>query len=91
LNNPDEQCDFNHAGLLCGNACRENFNLILGSSDVKSAQLYSSPDTICISWSRFGDSLLFLLKLTVANTAWADVLCCCKLSYLLPTGPPHSS
>ena len=30
LNNPDEQCDFNHSGLLCGR-CKENFSLILGS------------------------------------------------------------
>ena len=28
---PDAQCDFNHAGRLCG-GCRENYSLAIGSS-----------------------------------------------------------
>ena len=31
---PDDQCAFNHSGILCG-ACKENFSLVLGTSNCK--------------------------------------------------------
>ena len=34
LNDPDEQCAFNHSGILCG-ACRNNFSRVLGTSKCK--------------------------------------------------------
>ena len=34
LSKPDEQCNFNRSGILCG-ACRANFSVVLGSSNCK--------------------------------------------------------
>jgi len=67
LNNPDEQCDFNHAGLLCGR-CRENFSLILGS--FRCEECSSEYLALLIPFALAGVALvilLFLLKLTVAT------------------------
>ena len=67
LNNPDEQCDFNHAGLLCGK-CKENFSLILGS--FRCEECSSKYLALLIPFALAGVALvilLFLLKLTVAT------------------------
>ena len=66
LSNPDEQCDFNHAGLLCGK-CKENFSLILGSFRCKECS--SGFLALLILFALAGVALvilLFSLKLTVA-------------------------
>ena len=66
MNNPDEQCDFNHAGLLCGK-CKENFSLILGS--FRCEECSSEYLALLIPFALAGVALvilLFLLKLTVA-------------------------
>ena len=67
LNNPDEQCDFSHAGLLCGK-CKENFSLILGS--FRCEECSSKYLALLIPFALAGVALvilLFLLKLTVAT------------------------
>ena len=66
LNNPDEQCNFKHSGLLCGK-CKEGLSLILGSSQCK--QCSNSYLALLVPFALAGVLLvilLFLLHLTVA-------------------------
>ena len=65
LNNPDEQCNFNHSGLLCGK-CKEGLSLVLGSSQCK--QCSNNYLLLLIPFALAGVLLvilLFLLHLTV--------------------------
>ena len=65
LNNPDEQCKYNHSGLLCGK-CKESLSLVLGSSQcTKCSNNYLA---LLIPFALAGMLLvilLFLLQLTV--------------------------
>ena len=66
FNNPDEQCNVNRSGLLCGK-CKEGLSLVLGSSQCKRC----SNNYLCllIPFALAGVFLvilLFLLNLTVA-------------------------
>ena len=66
LNNPDEQCSFNHSGLLCGK-CKEGLSLVLGSSQCKECS--NNYLALVIPFALAGVLLvilLFLLHLTVA-------------------------
>ena len=65
LNNPDEQCNFNHSGLLCGK-CKEGLSLVLGSSQCKRCS--TNYLLLLIPFALAGVLLvilLFLLHLTV--------------------------
>ena len=65
LNNPDEQCNFNHSGLLCGK-CKEALSLVLGSSQCKKCS--NNYLLLLIPFALAGVLLvilLFLLHLTV--------------------------
>ena len=65
LNNPDEQCNFNHSGLLCGK-CKEGLSLVLGSSQCKKCS--NNYLLLLIPFALAGVLLvilLFLLHLTV--------------------------
>ena len=67
LHNPDEQCDYNHSGLLCGK-CKEGLSLVLGSSQCK--QCSNNCLLLLIPFALAGVLLvllLFLLHLTVAE------------------------
>ena len=67
LNNPDEQCDYNRSGLLCGK-CKEGLSLVLGSSQCK--QCSNKYLLLLIPFALAGVLLvllLFLLHLTVAE------------------------
>ena len=66
MHSPDEQCNYNRSGLLCGN-CKENFSLILGSSQCK--QCTNNYLALLVPFALAGVLLvilLFLLHLTVA-------------------------
>ena len=66
LNNPDEQCSFNHSGLLCGK-CKEGLSLVLGSSQCKKCS--NNYLSLLVPFALAGVLLvilLFLLHLTVA-------------------------
>ena len=67
LNNPDEQCDSNHSGLLCG-SCKENFSFILGGSQCwKCSNEYLA---LLIPFALAGVALvilLFILNMTVTT------------------------
>ena len=67
LNNPDEQCDSSHSGLLCG-SCKENFSFILGGSQCwKCSNEYLA---LLIPFALAGVALviiLFVLNLTVTT------------------------
>ena len=67
LNNPDEQCDSNHSGLLCG-SCKENFSFILGGSQCwKCSNEYLA---LLIPFALAGVALvilLFVLNMTVTT------------------------
>ena len=65
LKNPDEQCDFNRAGLLCGK-CKEGLSLVLGSSQCQ--QCSNNYLVLLVPFALAGVLLvifLFLLHLTV--------------------------
>ena len=65
LNNPDEQCNFNHSALLCGK-CKEGLSLVLGNSQCK--QCSNNYLLLLIPFALAGlllVVLLFLLRLTV--------------------------
>ena len=65
LNNPDEHCNSNRSGLLCG-SCKEGFSLILGSSQCKKCS--NNYLALLIPFSLAGVALvvlLFILNLTV--------------------------
>ena len=65
LNNPDEHCNSNRSGLLCG-SCKEGFSLILGSSQCKKCS--NNYLALLIPFSLAGVALvvlLFVLNLTV--------------------------
>ena len=67
LNNPDEQCDSNHSGLLCG-SCKENFSFILGGSQCRKCS--NEYLTLLIPFALAGVALvilLFVLNLTVTT------------------------
>ena len=67
LNNPDEQCNYNHSGLLCGQ-CRKGLSLVLGSSQCKRCS--NNYLALLIPLALTGVLLvllLFLLHLTVAE------------------------
>ena len=67
LNNPDEQCDSNHSGLLCG-SCKENFSFILGSSQCRKCS--NEYLALLIPFALAGVALvilLFVLNLTVTT------------------------
>ena len=67
LNNPDEQCDYNRSGLLCGK-CKEGLSLVLGSSQCM--QCSNKYLLLLIPFALAGVFLvllLFLLHLTVAE------------------------
>ena len=67
LNNPDEQCDSNHSGLLCG-SCKENFSFILGGSQCKKCS--NEYLALLIPFALAGVALvilLFTLNLTVTT------------------------
>ena len=83
LRNPDAQCDFNRAGVLCG-SCKENYSLAIGSSNC----IYCPNNNnlaLLIFFATAGVMLIFLiaaLNLTVtqgtinslvfyANIVWA--------------------
>ena len=64
-NNPDEQCNINRSGLLCGK-CKENLSLVLGSSQCKKCS--NNYLALLIPFAIAGVLLvilLFLLNLTV--------------------------
>ena len=66
LNNPDNQCNHNHSGLLCGK-CKEGLSLVLGSSQCK--QCSNNYLALLVPFALAGVLLvilLFLLHLTVA-------------------------
>ena len=66
LNNPNEQCNFNHSGLLCGK-CIEGLSLVLGSSQCQMCS--NNYLALLIPFALAGVLLvisLFLLHLTVA-------------------------
>ena len=66
LNNPDQQCNFNRSGLLCGK-CKKQLSLVLGSSECK--QCSNNYLALLIPFALVGVLLvilLFLLNLTVA-------------------------
>ena len=67
MNNPDEQCDSNHSGLLCG-SCKENFSFILGGSQCwKCSNEYLA---LLIPFALAGVALvilLFVLNMTVTT------------------------
>ena len=66
LYNPDEQCDYNRSGLLCGK-CKEGLSLVLGSSQCQ--QCSNNYLFLLIPFALAGILLvvlLFLLHLTVA-------------------------
>ena len=66
LNNPDEQCNSNRSGMLCGK-CKEGLSLVLGSSQCKYCS--NSYLAVLIPFPLAGIILiilLFLLHLTVA-------------------------
>ena len=67
LNNPDEQCDSNHSGLLCG-SCKENFSFILGGSQCRKCS--NEYLALLIPFALAGVALvilLFALNLTVTT------------------------
>ena len=67
LNNPDEQCDSNHSGLLCG-SCKENFSFILGGSQCRKCS--NEYLALLIPFALAGVALvilLFVLNLTVTT------------------------
>ena len=66
LINPDQQCNFNRSGLLCGK-CKKQLSLVLGSSECK--QCSDNYLALLIPFALAGVLLvilLFLLNLTVA-------------------------
>ena len=66
MKNSDEQCNFQHSGLLCGK-CKEGLSLVLGSSQCK--QCSNNYLALLIPFGLAGILLvilLFLLHLTVA-------------------------
>ena len=66
LSNPDQICNFNRSGLLCGR-CKEGLSLVLGSSQCK--QCSNSYLALLVPFALAGILLvilLFLLHLTVA-------------------------
>ena len=66
LNNPDQQCNFNRSGLLCGK-CKKQLSLVLGNSECKHCSDYYL--ALFIPFALIGVLLvilLFLLNLTVA-------------------------
>ena len=66
LYNPDEQCDYNRSGMLCGK-CKEGLSLVLGSSQCQ--QCTNNYLFLLIPFALAGVFLvilLFLLHLTVA-------------------------
>ena len=66
LHNPDEQCNYNRSGLLCGR-CKENLSLVLGSSQCKNCS--NNYLALLIPFALAGVLLvilLLLLHLTVA-------------------------
>ena len=67
LNNPDEHCNSNRSGLLCG-SCKEGFSLILGSSQCKKCS--NNYLALLIPFALAGVALvvfLFVLNLTVTT------------------------
>ena len=67
LNNPDEQCDSNHSGLLCG-SCKENFSFILGGSQCRKCS--NEYLALLIPFALAGVALvilLFVLNITVTT------------------------
>ena len=67
LNNPDEQCDSNHSGLLCG-SCKENFSFILGGSQCRKCS--NEYLALLIPFALAGVALvilLFVLNMTVTT------------------------
>ena len=67
MNNPDEQCDSNHSGLLCG-SCKENFNFILGGSQCRKCS--NEYLALLIPFALAGVALvilLFVLNMTVTT------------------------
>ena len=65
LNNPDEQCKYNHSGLLCGK-CKESLSRVLGTSQCKKCT--NNYMALLIPFALAGMLLvilLFLLHLTV--------------------------
>ena len=66
LNNPDEQCNVNRSGLLCGK-CKEGLSIVMGSSQCK--QCSNKYLAMIIPFALAGVFLvilLFLLHITVA-------------------------
>ena len=66
FNTPDQQCNFNRSGLLCGK-CKKQLSLVLGSSECK--QCSNNHLALLIPFALAGVLLvilLFLLNLTVA-------------------------
>ena len=66
INNPDEQCNINRSGLLCGK-CKEGLSLVLGSSQCEKCS--NNYLALLIPFAVAGVLLvilLFLLHLTVA-------------------------
>ena len=67
MNNPDEQCDSNHSGLLCG-SCKENFSFILGGSQCRKCS--NEYLALLIPFALAGVALvilLFVLNMTVTT------------------------
>ena len=67
MNNPDEQCDSDHSGLLCG-SCKENFSFILGGSQCRKCS--NEYLALLIPFALAGVALvilLFALNMTVTT------------------------
>ena len=67
LMNQDEQCNYNRAGILCGQ-CQKNYSMVLGSSRCK--ECFGSSMWLIVLFAALGIGLiaiLFIFNLTVSS------------------------